>query len=84
MKVIIASDLDKYFIETVAEESNMEGQLWLIVRSLKIQVPPAEYIISQNDIIRLGQVTFHVALMNDQSWLYNTALSSFFSYSNIL
>jgi hypothetical protein len=84
MKVITSFILDKYFIETVAEKSDMKAQLWLIVRSLKMQAPPTEYILSQNDTIRLGQAIFHVTLMNDRTWLYNTALSSSFSYSNLL
>lgn len=78
-----AYPIDKYFVESLAEENNVEEQLWFVVRSLRMHTPNVGCILLQNDIIRLGQVMFQVALINNQSWVFNTALSSSVSYSNL-
>ncbi len=81
-----SSEIDKFYIKAVADgEANWVNQLWLIVRSLKIQVPRAEYVLNQRDVVRLGRVVLRVGLETGSdkasaAWASNFALHAVHSH----
>jgi len=72
---VIAHKIEnKYFIET--NSTNLLNQLWLIIRSLKIQIPKKDYILCQDDVIRLGRIIFKIGVCaNSQKFIDNPIFS---------